>query len=93
MPWYDVIWNYEPGGNVEYIAQHGITPEDVEAVICNPLETTQSRSSKRPAATGYTSDGRLILVYTKKSTKRPSIQSQLMTLTSEQPWDVKSEIA
>jgi uncharacterized DUF497 family protein len=62
MPWYDVIWSYEPGGNVEYIAQHGITPEDVEAVVCNPLATTRSRSSKRPVATGYTSDGRLILV-------------------------------
>jgi uncharacterized DUF497 family protein len=62
MPWFDVIWNYEPGGNVEHIAEHGVTPEDVEGVICDPLATTQSRNSKRPVATGYTSDGRLILV-------------------------------
>ena len=62
MPWYDVIWNYEPGGNVEHVAEHGLTPEEVEAVICNPLEKKNSRSSGRPVATGYTSDGRLILV-------------------------------
>ena len=62
MPWYDVIWNYEPGGNVEHVAEHGLTPEEVEAVICNPLEKKISRSSGRPAATGYTPDGRLILV-------------------------------
>jgi uncharacterized DUF497 family protein len=62
MPWYDVIWNYEPGGNVEHIAEHGLTTEDVEAVIRNPLEKTTSRSSGRPVVTGYTSDGRLIFV-------------------------------
>ncbi len=37
MPWYDFIWNDEPGGNVEHIAEHGLTPDDVETVICNPL--------------------------------------------------------
>ncbi len=62
MPWYDIIWNDDPGGNVEHIAEHGLTREDVEAVICNPLEKTISRSSGRPVATGYASDGRLILV-------------------------------
>ncbi|HZU34784.1 MAG TPA: DUF4258 domain-containing protein [Gemmataceae bacterium] len=62
MPWYDVIWNYETGGNVEHIAEHGLSPEDVEAVICNPLEKSTSRSSGRPVVTGYTPDGRLIFV-------------------------------
>ena len=62
MPWYEVIWNYEPGGNVDHLADHGLTPEDVEAVIYNPLEETISRSSGRPVVTGYTPDGRLIFV-------------------------------
>ncbi|HJT34206.1 MAG TPA: hypothetical protein VJ783_19320 [Pirellulales bacterium] len=62
MPWYEVVWNYEPGGNVEHIAEHGLTPEDVEAAIYNPLEATISRSSGRPVVTGYTPDGRLIFV-------------------------------
>jgi uncharacterized DUF497 family protein len=47
---------------VEHIAEHGLTTEDVEAVICNPLEKTTSRSSGRPVATGYALDGRLIFV-------------------------------
>ena len=47
MPWYDIIWNFEPGGNVEHIADHG---------------KTFSRTSGRPVVTGYTPDGRLILV-------------------------------
>jgi hypothetical protein len=52
MLWYEVIWNYETGGNVEHIAEHGLTPDDVEAVIYNPLEITTSCSSGRPVATG-----------------------------------------
>ncbi len=62
MPWYDIIWNYEPGGNVDHVAQHGLTPEDVEAVICDPLEKTTSRTTGRPVVSGFTADGRLILV-------------------------------
>jgi len=54
MPWYDFVWNYDPGGNVEHIAEHDLSPEDVEAVICDPLERKISRSSGRPLATGYT---------------------------------------
>jgi hypothetical protein len=62
MPWYDIIWNNEPDGNLDHIVEHGLTPEDVEAVICNPLEKTTSRSSGRPIVTRYTPDGRLIFV-------------------------------
>jgi uncharacterized DUF497 family protein len=62
MPWYDVIWNYESGGNVDHVTDHGLTPDDVESVICNPIETSTSRTTGRPVAAGYTADGRLILV-------------------------------
>jgi uncharacterized DUF497 family protein len=47
---------------VEHITEHGLTTEDVETVICNPLEKKISRSSGRPVAAGYTADGRLIFV-------------------------------
>lgn len=47
---------------MEHIADHRLTPEDVEAVIFNPLETTISHSSGWPVVTGYTPDGRLIFV-------------------------------
>ena len=48
MPWYDIIWNDEPGGNADHIAQHGLTPEDVEGVICDPLEKKTSRTRGDP---------------------------------------------
>lgn len=25
MRWYDFVWNFEPGGNVSHVAEHGIT--------------------------------------------------------------------
>jgi hypothetical protein len=57
-----VVWNHEPGGNVEHIAEHALTPAEVEAVICDPMEKTASRTTGRPVITGYTPDGRLVLV-------------------------------
>ncbi len=27
MPWYDIIWNYDPGGHVEHIAERDLTPK------------------------------------------------------------------
>lgn len=49
-------------GNVAHIAEHGLTPEDVNAVLMVPDETGVSRSSGRPIAFGYTPDGRYICV-------------------------------
>jgi hypothetical protein len=63
MPSYDIFWNYEDvDGNVAHIAAHGLTPEDVNAVLAVPDETGVSRSSGRPIAFGYTHDGRYICV-------------------------------
>jgi hypothetical protein len=63
MPSYDILWNYEDeDGNVAHIAAHGLTPEDVNAVLMDPGETGISWSSGRPIAFGYTPDGRYICV-------------------------------
>ena len=62
MPYVEIIWNEEPGGNVEHIAEHGLTPEDVEDVFLNPVDHDVSRSSGLPIVFGFTSDGRYILV-------------------------------
>jgi len=63
MPWYEILWNYEhEDGNVAHIARNGLTPEDVNVVLMDPEETGLSRSSGRPIAFGYTSDGRYICV-------------------------------
>lgn len=62
MPYYEIIWNEEPDGNVEHMAEHGLTPDDVEEVLFNPLDRDISRSSGLPIVFGFTPDGRYILV-------------------------------
>ena len=62
MPYYEIIWNEEPGGNVEHIGEHGLTPEDVEEVVFNPVDRDVSRSSGLPIVFGFTPDGRYIMV-------------------------------
>ena len=62
VPSCDVIWNPEPGGNIEHIAEHDLTPEDVEDVLFDPVAHDRSRSSKLPIVFGFTSDGRYIMV-------------------------------
>lgn len=61
MPYYEIIWNEEPGGNVEHIGEHGLTQED-EEVLFNPVDRDVSRSSGLPIAFGFTPDGRYIMV-------------------------------
>ena len=62
MPWYDFVWNIEVGGNAAHIAEHGLSVEDAETIVCNPLLTGVSRATGRPLATGFTADGRLAVV-------------------------------
>lgn len=45
---------------IEHIAEHNLTTDDFEFVVCNPTEQTTSHSTGRPAAWGYTEDGRFI---------------------------------
>lgn len=52
----------DPDGNVEHIAQHELTVEDVEHVLLAPTSTGLSRSTGLPVVWGYTSDGRYIIV-------------------------------
>ena len=62
MPYVDIIWNEEPGGNAEHIAEHDLSPEDVEEAVFNPIDRDFSRSSGLPILFGFTPDGRYILV-------------------------------
>ena len=59
---FDFIWDEEPGGNVEHIALHDLTPEDVIHAFHHVIRTTISRSSGRPAIVGYTPEGDRIFV-------------------------------
>jgi len=46
---------------VEHLAEHGISPDDFEQLVCDPLTKGLSRSSGLPAVWGYTADGRYII--------------------------------
>jgi uncharacterized DUF497 family protein len=61
----DIIWDLEddPDGNVQHIAEHGITVEEVEEVLHDPrTRTSVSRRTGRPQAFGSTSTGKYITV-------------------------------
>ena len=55
MPVYFFIWDQE---NEEQLAEHGVTPDEFEEVVCDPDSTGESRSTGRPIAFGYTATGR-----------------------------------
>jgi len=63
---YDFIWDEESGGNVDHIARHQLTPEDVIHAFHHVIRITISRSSGRPAIVGYTPEGdRIFVAYTR----------------------------
>jgi len=59
MPWFDILWTEEIA---RHIAEHGLTLEDVEEVLMNPVSESESRSSGLPVCWGFTPDGRYIAV-------------------------------
>ena len=60
----NVLWDMDddPEGNVQHIADHGLTKEDVENVLYGVYELDASRMSGRPIAFGFTSTGVYICV-------------------------------
>ncbi|MEX2316192.1 MAG: hypothetical protein WD669_03505 [Pirellulales bacterium] len=64
MPLIDIIWDLpgDPDGNVQHIAEHGLTPVDIEHVLRHPRRRAKSRSSNRPMVYGRTPAGEEIVV-------------------------------
>ncbi len=58
----EFIWDEEPGGNVEHLADNGLTPEDVIHALETVTAFAISRSSGRSAFYGYALDGRFMFV-------------------------------
>jgi hypothetical protein len=58
MPALDFLWTDEI---VEHLAEHGVSQDEFEAVVCQPISKGYSRSSALPCAWGYTEDGRYII--------------------------------
>jgi uncharacterized DUF497 family protein len=56
MPFYLFHWN---DLNEEHLSEHGVSPEEFEAVVCDPESVEQSRSSDRLIAFGEV-DGRFL---------------------------------
>lgn len=57
MPHVFFFWNDEL---VEYLAQHGVTPEEFEEVVLNSKDVQASHSTGRPVVFGPTSTGKYL---------------------------------
>jgi hypothetical protein len=64
MGYTTIIWDLDddPEGNVQHIADHDLTKEEVEDVLADPEGRSTSRSSGLPLVFGTTSTGRFIAV-------------------------------
>ena len=64
MDYLRILWDEEddPDGNVQHIADHDLTMEDVEHVLGNPRSEGTSRSTGLPVVWGRTPDDRHIIV-------------------------------
>jgi len=64
MSYLQILWDEDdnPDGNVQHIAEHGLTMDDMEFVIENAESESVSRSSGRPCVFGYTPGGDYIIV-------------------------------
>ena len=58
------VWDLDedPDGNVQHVAEHGLTIEDVEEVLNSAQEVFASQTSGRPIVFGETSTGKYIAV-------------------------------
>lgn len=57
MPFYLFVWNDELE---EHLAEHGVSPDEFEEVVCDPDYVTRSRSSGHPLAFGETASGKYL---------------------------------
>lgn len=58
------LWDRDdrPDGNVQHVAAHGLTKEDVESVLAKAKRSVRSRSTGRPCVFGHTPAGEYIIV-------------------------------
>lgn len=61
VAWRPIIWEHTQGGNVEYLAEHGLTIEEVEHVLSTFDDMQASRSSDHLVVFGWL-EGRRIAV-------------------------------
>jgi hypothetical protein len=68
MGFITIIWDPDDdlAGNVQHIAEHDLSKEEVEEVLIDPERRGMSRSSGLPIVFGTTSTGRFIAVIFQK---------------------------
>jgi hypothetical protein len=71
MQYLQIIWDDDdqPQGNVQHIAEHGLTIDDVECVLTNPTAEGTSKSAQLPCCFGYTPAGEFIIVVYEQPSK------------------------
>ena len=57
MPEYRFLWT---DISQEKVQEHGVTLDEFQAVVCDPMWTDTSRSTGRPIAFGLSDDGRML---------------------------------
>jgi len=58
-----VIWDDEPGGNIEHVAEHGLSTDEIDEILLDDtIPTAHSASTGRPCKFGWTSTGKYIIV-------------------------------
>jgi len=57
MPHVFFVWNDEI---IEYLEQHGVSPDEFEEVVLDSLYIQRNRTSDRPIVFGPTSSGRFL---------------------------------
>ncbi len=59
-----ILWDLDddPDGNVSHVAEHGLSKDDVAAVVDAAERFETSRSTGQPMLFGYSPDGRYIAV-------------------------------
>ncbi len=64
MRYLTILWDMddEPDGNVQHLAEHGLSKEEVEEVLAEPADMAISRSSGLPLAFGQCSTGKVVVV-------------------------------
>lgn len=58
MPFFLFLWHEKVIG---HLAEHAVTQEEFESVVCSPGLTDVSRTTGRPVAIGFTTEGRLLV--------------------------------
>ena len=60
-----ILWDLDddPDGNVQHIAEHGVTVDEAEAVLLDPRSRSgRSRRTGRPQVFGWTPTGKFLTV-------------------------------